>query len=77
MRGIRALALAATLAGCATGGAKVPADSVYAGAGFYDPWVWGPVYREPPIVVGPPAGPALPIAPAPLPAPGGGRPMPR
>jgi hypothetical protein len=59
-------ALVVALAGCATpGGPKVPAASVYAGAGFYDPWAWGPVYREPLVVVGPPARPGLPIAPAP------------
>jgi hypothetical protein len=63
------LALAA--AGCASSSPSAPpvAGSVYAGAGFYEVWEWGPVYREPPIVVGPPGRPAHPIAPAPRPAP--------
>jgi len=59
------LALAA--AGCASSSPSAPpvAGSVYAGAGFYEPWVWGPVYRELPIVVGPPGHPVHAIAPAP------------
>jgi hypothetical protein len=66
-----AMLLALAAAGCASSSPSAPpvASSVYAGAGFYEVWEWGPVYREPPIVVGPPGRPAHPIAPAPRPAP--------
>lgn len=56
-----ALALAgivAVIGGCASpgpGGADVH-GSVYVGAGYYDPWYWGPGYVPPPAVIGPPPG---------------------
>jgi hypothetical protein len=62
-RVVAGLALAA--AGCASSGPAYAPGSVYAGAGFHEPWHWGPVYRELTVVVGPPARPAYPIAPAP------------
>ena len=57
--------LACVTAGC-TASAPAPSNGgVYRGDGFYEPWNWGPVYRELPIVVGPPPHPGRPIAPAP------------
>ena len=67
-----AVMLAAMLAGCAASGPRVPADSIYQGAGFHDTWEWGPVYREPPIVIGPPGRSGSPIAPSARPAPTSG-----
>jgi hypothetical protein len=67
----RAFALAASVAsaGCATTEPPPGGAGIYGGTGFYEAWVWGPVYREVPIVVGPPARPARRIAPAPAPSP--------
>jgi hypothetical protein len=69
-RRVALAALALLAAGCASSGSTATPGSVYAGSGFHDPWHWGPVYREVPVVVGPPAAPAHPIAPPPaVPAP--------
>ena len=55
------LGICATLVGaCAgTGGGKV-SGTVYVGAGYYDPWYWGPGYIPPPGAIGPPPRPVRP-----------------
>jgi hypothetical protein len=71
MRGARRYGLAllaCAVYGCGSSGTPPPAGSVYPGNGFDEPWNWGPVYRELPIVVGPPGKTAHPLAPAPRPA---------
>lgn len=60
--------LALATVGCASSSPTHAPDSIYAGTGFYEPWHWGPVYRELTVVVGPPPQPAYPIAPGLAPA---------
>ena len=44
------------LVGCASGGSTQVSGSVYAGAGYYDPWYWGGCCYDQAVVVGPPPG---------------------